>query len=58
MIRASRYYKMYSIWMNFTSLNEYLLDRGEGLGLVAKGTDCDNDSDWLIYVVMVTILVT
>ncbi len=29
---------MYWIWIIFTSLNEYLLDRG--LGLVAKGTDC------------------
>ncbi len=29
---------MYWIWLFFTSLNEYLLDRG--LGLVAKGTDC------------------
>ncbi len=28
---------MYSIWISFTSPNEYLLDRG--LGLVAKGTD-------------------
>ncbi len=37
MIQASRYYKMYWIWIIFTSLNEYLLDRG--LGLVAKGID-------------------
>ncbi len=29
---------MYWIWIFFTNLNEYLLDRG--LGLVAKGTDC------------------
>ncbi len=35
---ASRYYKMYSVWIILTSPNEYLLDRG--LGLVAKGTDC------------------
>ncbi len=39
MIRNSRYmyYKMYWIRLIFTSVNEYLLDRG--LGLVAKGTD-------------------
>ncbi len=42
MIRASRYYKMYSIWTILTNPNEYLLDRG--LGLVAKGRD------WDIYV--------
>ncbi len=33
MIQARRYYKMYWIWIIFTSPNEYLLDKG--LGLVA-----------------------
>ncbi len=36
-MQASRYYKMYWIWIIFTSPNEYSLDRG--LGLVAKGTN-------------------
>ncbi len=38
MIQASRFYKLYWIWLIFTSPNEYLLDRV--LGLVANGTDC------------------
>ncbi len=47
MIQASRYYKMYWIWIIFTNLNEYLLDRGLGLG--AKGTDCINNLHEWVY---------